>query len=140
MALQTALLRNSFALVVEREPELTRRFYGVLFSRYPELAPLFSPSRQREQEKMLAQALVAVLDHLEDNAWLTQQLAALGARHVGYGVTEPMYGQVAECLLVALAQVAGPDWSDEIQQAWSDALGAVAELMLAGAREAGAAA
>jgi hypothetical protein len=28
-----------------------------------------------------------VLDHLEDAPWLTDTLGALGAKHVGYGVT-----------------------------------------------------
>jgi hypothetical protein len=29
------IIRDSFALVVEREPELARRFYEIFFERYP---------------------------------------------------------------------------------------------------------
>jgi hemoglobin-like flavoprotein len=41
MALNVALLRSSFELVVEREPMLTARFYEVLFARYPQVRKLF---------------------------------------------------------------------------------------------------
>ena len=80
MALDVALLRQTFALVVERNPDLTVRFYDVLFEKYPEAKPLFSPAGRKKQETMLAQALGAVLDHLEDAPWLEQTLKAARSR------------------------------------------------------------
>ena len=70
---------------------------------------------------MLAQALVAVVDHLEDAAWLTSTLGGLGAKHVGYGVTAEMYDWVGDSLLRTLAEVAGGDWTPEHQGAWAEA-------------------
>lgn len=35
MPLNVPLLRESFDLVIERQPQLTPRFYEILFSRYP---------------------------------------------------------------------------------------------------------
>ena len=35
------LLRSSFDLVVEREPAVVARFYDILFTRYPQVRPLF---------------------------------------------------------------------------------------------------
>lgn len=139
MGLNVDLLRTSFELVVEREPEVTRRFYANLFRDFPQLKPLFSPARQSQQEQMLAQALAAVIEHLEDGAWLQQTLHALGARHVGYGVTDEMYDWVGAALLETLAQVAGDAWNDDLAQAWGDAYGAIAGLMQAGAAQADAA-
>lgn len=131
MALDAALLRSSFALVVERQPALTHRFYEVLFARYPQARALFGRDTRR-QEEMLQGALVAVVDHLEDAAWLQQTLAGLGAKHVGYGVTQEMYGWVGECLLATLAEVAGEAWTPALERAWAEAYGAIVELMLAG--------
>ena len=44
-----------------------------------------------------------------------------------------MYPWVAECLLAALAEVAGEAWRADYEAAWKDALEAIAGLMLAGA-------
>jgi hemoglobin-like flavoprotein len=131
MALNVELLQSSFALVVEREPEVTKKFYDVLFAKYPAAKPMFATRSRIEQERMLRDMLVAIIDHLADVPWLKTQLAALGQKHVGYGVRPEMYGWVGESLLATLAAVAGSDWTPELNQAWSDAYGAVAGLMQA---------
>ena len=135
MALDAGLLRSSFQLVIERAPDLTGRFYDTLFRRSPELEPLFSRRPRAAQERMLGEALGAVLDHLEDSPWLAEQLGAMGAAHVGYGVTPPMYDDVGAALLETLAAVAGDDWTPELAAQWTAAYGAISGLMLAGAGE-----
>jgi hemoglobin-like flavoprotein len=127
------LLRDSFGLVLERNDRVTARFYEILFERYPEVQRMFGRNSRPAQEKMLASALVAVVDHLEDAAWLDGTLGALGRAHVGYGVTDEMYDIVGECLLATLAEVAGDDWSAEVEGAWTEAYGAIRDAMLAGA-------
>jgi len=132
MALDIDALRGSFEVVITRQPDLTHVFYQELFVRHPEARSLFSRGPMEAQERMLAETLVAALDHLEDAEWLRTNLAALGARHAEYGVTPEMYGWVAEALLTTLARIAGSDWTDEYQTAWSEVLGAIQSLMLAG--------
>jgi hemoglobin-like flavoprotein len=127
-----ALLRNSFEFVIERQPDLVTCFYEILFDRYPAARALFR-GPTRTQEQMLTAALVAVLDHLEDAAWLSRTLGALGARHVHYGVTDEMYDWVGECLLAAMAEAAGDAWSDVLTAEWTAAYGAIAGTMKAGA-------
>ncbi|HEX5660375.1 MAG TPA: globin domain-containing protein [Polyangiales bacterium] len=134
MSLDIPLLRSSFELVTERQPELTVRFYDILFTRYPQVKPLFGRNSGTQQAQMLTQALVAVLDRLEDAPWLSQTLGAMGKKHVDYGVTDEMYGWVGASLLAAIAEAAGSDWSPELERAWSAAYGAIAGLMQAGAR------
>jgi hemoglobin-like flavoprotein len=136
MALNVPLLRSSFELVVDRQPQLTHRFYEILFERYPQAKPLFGRNSAAQQEKMLTDALVAVMDHLEDAPWLSNTLKALGAKHVGYGVTNEMYDWVGASLLATLAEAGGPYWNSELAKAWTEAYGAIAGLMQAGAAEA----
>ena len=133
MALNVSLLRSSFELVVERQPHLTIRFYEILFARYPQARALFGRRSTEAQAQMLQEALVAVVDHLEDAAWLKQTLAGLGKKHLEYGVTNEMYDWVGASLLATLAEVAGDAWTAELAQAWTDAYGAVAGLMREGA-------
>jgi hemoglobin-like flavoprotein len=136
MSLDVALLRSSFALVVERQPQVVHRFYEILFQRYPQAKALFHRNSAAQQEKMLTDALVAVMDRLEDAPWLTGTLKQLGAKHKDYGVTDEMYGWVGASLLATLAEVAGQDWTPRLESAWTEAFGAIAGLMQTGAAEA----
>lgn len=129
MALDVPLLRRSFALVLERNSNPTHRFYEILFSRYPAVRPLFGRHSQERQERMLAEALSSVIDHLDDAPWLDEQLCALGARHREYGVTDEMYDWVGDALLATLAEISAPDWSAEHEAAWAAAFGAIARRM-----------
>lgn len=134
MSLDVALLRSSFDLVIERQPQLTTRFYEILFDRYPQVRPLFGKNGSGQAE-MLQRALVAVVEHVEDASWLEQTLGAMGKKHVDYGVTPEMYEWVVNSLLAAMAEAAGPDWTPPVQTVWRGALGAVSNLMKAGAEQ-----
>jgi hemoglobin-like flavoprotein len=135
MALDPKILRESFATVVEQSPRVIGRFYEIFFERYPEVRPMFgrTPAGALRQEKMLTDALVAVLDRIEDAPWLEQTLFALGAKHVDYGVRDEMYEWVCECLLAALAEAAGDAWTPEVEGQWAEALRAIRDMMLEGA-------
>jgi hemoglobin-like flavoprotein len=135
MGLNAALLRQSFELVIERQPQLVNRFYEILFERYPQVRPLFGKNSGGKQAEMLGAALVAVLDHLEDASWLESTLKQLGARHVDYNVTAEMYRWVGDSLLAAIAETAGADWTPAVAAAWTEAYGAIASLMQLGAAE-----
>jgi hemoglobin-like flavoprotein len=52
---------------------------------------------------------------------------------VGYGARPEHYPVVAEVLIASMAAVAGPAWTPEYEQAWGDALGVVAAVMIEGA-------
>lgn len=129
------LLESSLVLVDAPDDGLTRRFYDILFERYPEVRPMFGADI-RPQATMLREAVVAVLGHLDDAAWLGQTLGALGARHAELGVTPPMYDAVAECMIAAMAEIGGDAWTAAMTAAWTEALTAVAGLMLAGTADA----
>lgn len=130
--LDPTVLRDSFDLIIDRNPDLTLRFYEILFQRNPSLASMFRRDR-KAQAKMLAGAIAAVLDHLEDAPWLESTLGQLGAKHVEYGVTNAMYDQVGNALLATLAEVADESWSAEVERQWTLAFSAIASMMQAGA-------
>jgi hemoglobin-like flavoprotein len=127
------LLRESFALVLDRAPDLTARFYVNFFERYPEVRPLFGSTKRHEDA--LARALVMLVARLDDATWVTGTLHALGSRHAGYGVTDDMYAKCGDALLVTLEQVAGEAWTPELASAWGEAFETIASLMQEGARK-----
>src|SRR5215471_17769012 len=132
MALETQLLRRSFNLALARQPDLTHVFYGQLFTRYPAARPLFVRADMAVQERMLGEALVAVMENLEDASWLKSTLAGLGAKHAGYGVTREMYDWVGDVLVATLARANGEQWTVAHTAAWQEAYGAIVTLMLEG--------
>ncbi len=135
MTLDAERLRSSLDLVLERQPAITPRFYEILFERHPQVRPLFGRNAAGAQAKMLQEAIVAVVDHLDDAEWLGSTLGAMGRQHVDYGVTPEMYGWVADSLIRTLAEVAGSEWTAETEAAWTAALLAIRDLMLAGTEE-----
>lgn len=132
MAVDAQVLRGSFDRALKRQPDLTHVFYEDLFARHPSARLLFERTDMAAQEQMLAGALVAVMDHLEDVQWLQTTLAALGAKHAGYGVTNEMYGWVGESLVATLAKANGQDWNAVQAAGWQEAYGGIVSMMLAG--------
>ncbi|AZG48550.1 globin domain-containing protein [Gordonia insulae] len=125
------LLEDSLGIIDLPDDGLTVHFYDILFERYPQVKPMFTRDT-RLQAAMLRTAVVSVVDHLDDEDWLTADLGALGRRHADLGVTEPMYAAVAECMIAAMAEIGGSRWTADMTAAWTEALTAVASLMLAG--------
>lgn len=129
------LIQANLEVVIANAPDLTARFYATLFARNPELQKLFGRRSAEAQQRMLLEAIAAVVDHLDDLPWLEQTLRALGAKHVTYGVTDEMYPLVAVALMDTLRDASGDRWDDATRQAWLGALTFVAERMQAGARD-----
>lgn len=129
MPIDADLLRDNFELVLQRDQVFPRRFYEILFARRPEVQALFTRNSANAQHALLAQTLMAVLDHADDAAWLTEKLAPLGAQHAAYGVTPEMYEWVGEALITAIAEVSAGDWTDRHLAAWKEAYRAMVSIM-----------
>jgi hemoglobin-like flavoprotein len=115
---QQLLLEESYELALLRDADFPRLFYDILFRNYPSTRALFKSNSLNAQRTMLSKTLLAAIDHLEDDAWLQQQLAPLGKEHVAYGVTEEMYEWVGNSLVAAIAEVCDEDWTSAHEAAW----------------------
>ncbi len=127
------LLEKSFAVVAPKGEMLVHRFYDRLFRDYPQVKPMFEHLDQSEQERKLLASLVFIVQHLRDENKLVDFLKELGGRHVEYGTEADHYDAVATTLLLTLAEVAGDAWTEEVAQAWREALGVIKTVMLQGA-------
>ncbi len=133
MTLNTELLEQSFELIKLQSQEFTATFYATLFSRYPEVEPLFTHTVMSKQGEKLFQSLVLVVENLQKPEVLAKALRSLGTKHIKYGVLPEHYPMVGTSLLASLELHAKDAWTTEILHAWKDAYGAVAQLMLEGA-------
>ena len=131
--MNVSLIRSSFDALRPHAPLLVDRFYATLLERYPQVRPLFAHVDLPRQKQMLTQALSLLVANLENPDVLKSYLAQLGAKHVRYGARDAHYDAVGECLLAAMAEVAGPIWNAELEREWTETYGAVASLMKQGA-------
>jgi hemoglobin-like flavoprotein len=132
MALNVELLESSFAQVKSNGSEFTKSFYTILFADYPEVRPLFANTNMEQQGKHLFQSLVFTVDRLRQPDVLSSALKGLGVRHIQYGVLPQHYPMVGNSLLKAFEASLGSAWTPEVRQAWTEAYGAIAQLMLEG--------
>jgi hemoglobin-like flavoprotein len=126
-------LETSFDLVAPRGDELMDAFYTRLFATAPAVRPLFGATDLERQKGMLLGALVLLRESLRDLDRIVPKLRELGARHVGYGAEPSHYPVVGAVLIAAMADIAGPDWRPEYEDAWAEAYSVVAGAMLDGA-------
>jgi hemoglobin-like flavoprotein len=133
MSLNVTLLEQSFAAVQDQGEDFAAAFYATLFADYPGAQPLFANTNIAEQGKKLFASLVLVVNNLRNPVALESALKGLGARHVQYGALPQHYPMVGSTLLKTFATSLGPAWTPETEQAWTEAYGAVTQLMLDGA-------
>ena len=133
MGLNVELLEQSFKLVAPKADALVNRFYERLFQKYPAVKPLFKDVSMADQKKKLLASLVLVIQNLRKPEKLTEPLQTMGARHVAYGALPAHYDAVGENLLAVLGEFAGPAWTPQVKQAWTEAYGAIKTIMLQGA-------
>jgi hemoglobin-like flavoprotein len=124
------LLRATLELTLARDDSFPRRFYELLFAAHPEVRALFHRSSPGAQNKMFAQKLTALVDHLDDPTWLDRELHQLAANHRGYGVTDEMYPWVGEALIATLREACAESWSDDAERAWKAAYASLVAAIL----------
>jgi nitric oxide dioxygenase len=125
---QIELVQTSYTAVEALGDKAGLLFYARLFEIDPALRGLFKGDMDAQARKLMQMITVAVRG-LNDVAKLQPALAALGARHRGYGVLLAHYDTVAAALLDTLAAGLGDAFTPEVKQAWTDCYGLLATTM-----------
>lgn len=123
-----AELRRSWELVAPMADEAAELFYARLFELDPSLRTLFH-AEPAVQRKKLMDALTFVVTRADRPNELVPMLAALGERHVRYGVRDEHYATVGEALLWTLDEGLGALHTREARDAWVAAYAFVATAM-----------
>ncbi len=126
---QKALLQETWHQVVPIADTASALFYERLFEIDPELRQLFDGVDMESQRQKLVQALALVIGGLDEIDGLVAEIAALGRRHAGYGVTDAHYETVGTALLSTLETGLGDSWNTEVKAAWTAAYSFIADVM-----------
>ena len=127
--LQVDVLEKTFNALAPKGEQLAARFYEELFSRYPQVVPLFKNTNPAKQQGKLLAALKLVVENLRNPETLVKALTEMGLRHQEYGAEPAHYDAVVNTLLEVIQEFAGSTWTSEVATAWSDALHVVATIM-----------
>ncbi len=127
-------IRASWAAVEPIADAAAGLFYGRLFELDPAIERLFRRTDMPAQRKVLMQTLTVVVKSLDKLEQIVPAVQALGRRHAGYGVREEHYATVGAALLWTLEQGLGDAFTPEVRDAWADAYGILASVMIEAAR------
>lgn len=103
-------------------------FYSTLFALCPESRAIFPSDTTRLEAKMLA-SLTHIAEALEDTDRLNTILSNLGEKHRKMQISDTHFRGFIQSFISALANTLGPDWSDEMHEAWSGFLTYIAKRM-----------
>jgi nitric oxide dioxygenase len=127
-------IRASWAAVEPIADTAAGLFYGRLFELDPAIERLFRRTDMPAQRKVLMQTLTVVVKSLDKLDQIVPAVQALGRRHAGYGVREEHYATVGAALLWTLERGLGDAFTPEVRDAWADAYGILATVMIEAAR------
>ncbi|HTN92077.1 MAG TPA: globin family protein [Sorangium sp.] len=122
------LVQWSWAKVMPISDAAAALFYERLFTLDPSVRPLFK-NDIAEQKKKLMQTLAVAVDGLNNLPKLVPVLQSLGVRHQGYMVAEHHYDVVGEALLWTLREGLGDAFSSDVETAWKEVYGLIADVM-----------
>ena len=126
---QSTIVKKSWRLLRDIDSALLGDvFYSRLFMAHPELRALFKGPLEEQYKKLIdtLSFLVSQLHRLDEVA---DDVAALGQRHVQYGVKPQHYDSVGEALLWTLQNGLGRDWNEATAQAWAAVYSVIAQKM-----------
>jgi nitric oxide dioxygenase len=135
---QISLIKATVPLLETGGEALTRHFYQLMFSQYPEVRALFNQAHQASgsQQRALANAVLMYARHIDKLDALGPLVGQIVNKHVSLQILPEHYPIVGNCLLQAIREVLGAEIAtDEVIAAWAGAYGQLADILI-GAEEA----
>ncbi|MCH2176671.1 MAG: NO-inducible flavohemoprotein [Lentisphaeria bacterium] len=126
------IVKATAPVVAEHAEEITKTFYPILFTDYPETKEFFNHSHQAAgtQQKALASAVVAYASNIDNLGALGAAVEGITERHVSLNILPEHYPMVGHSLLKAIAEVLGDAATPEIAEAWGEAYFFLADLLI----------
>jgi nitric oxide dioxygenase len=127
-----ATVKATAPVLAEHGLAIINRFYQRMLGAHPELKNIFNMRHQErgEQQRALAGAVLAYATHIDDLAVLGPAVARIAHKHASLGIVPEQYPIVGEHLLAAIKEVLGDAATDAIVNAWADAYGQLADILI----------
>ncbi len=133
MAINTEAIKKSVEILAPHGTKVTEYFYDYMFRKHPEVRPMF-PTDMGPQTKRLLDSVVYIASNIDNLDNLLPYLQRLGAGHKKYNTRPEHYPVVGEALLATLEHFAGPAWTPELAQSWTEAYAIASDVMIKAAQ------
>ena len=129
---QVATIKATVPIVQEHGIALCDLFYKNILRDYGVLNSVFNQTNQTTgaQPRALAGALLAYAQNIDNLGALGPAVERICQKHASLSVTPDQYTLVGQYLLQAMAQLLGPGFTPEVENAWGAAYWQLANLMI----------
>jgi hemoglobin-like flavoprotein len=122
LVVDTALITRSLELVAEKG-DPAPLVYARLFANHPHMQALFAGDTNGQvRGNMLAEALTALLDFTDRDAYGSNLMRAEIVNHENLGVPREVFGAFYVTIRDTFAELLGAAWTNDIDAAWKDQL------------------
>lgn len=131
---QRAIVKSTVPLLETGGEALTRHFYALMFSEYPQVRALFNQAHQAsgDQQRALANGVLMYARHIDRLEALGPLVGQIVSKHVSLNILPEHYPIVGSCLLRAIREVLGAEIAtDQVIDAWAQAYGQLADILIA---------
>ncbi|WP_374581667.1 NO-inducible flavohemoprotein [Pseudoduganella sp.] len=128
-----AIVTATVPILEQGGEALTRHFYQILFTDFPEVKAFFNQAHQHsgEQQRALANGILAYARNIERLEALGPLASAIVNKHVALQIQPEHYPMVGASLLKAIRAVLGAATAtDEVLEAWGAAYGQLADILI----------
>ncbi|WP_010485018.1 NO-inducible flavohemoprotein [Pseudomonas sp. S9] len=131
---QRAIVKSTVPLLETGGEALTRHFYALMFSEYPQVRALFNQTHQAsgDQQRALANGVLMYAKHIDHLDALGPLVGQIVSKHVSLNILPEHYPIVGSCLLRAIREVLGAEIAtDQVIEAWAQAYGQLSDILIA---------
>lgn len=127
--MNTAALKETWALAETLGDDVPLFFYSHLFLSHPELRSMFPVSMATQRDRLVG-ALGRIVSNVDQLDEVTAFIQQLGRDHRRFQVIAAHYNAVGGSLLATLQHFLGERWTDEVAADWAEAYGLIATVMV----------
>lgn len=126
---QSALIRESFARLLDRLEPASVAFYEALFAREPAFRAMFRDDLAGQGMKFMT-TLGYVVENIDRPEALGDKFEELGRVHAMIGVRAAHFAPMGEALVDTLRAELGATFTDEVEEAWRAAYAELSERVI----------
>ncbi|KKL01849.1 NO-inducible flavohemoprotein [Rheinheimera mesophila] len=125
-----AIVKSTIPLLESAGVAITNHFYQRMFRLNPELKDIFNMTNQHSgrQQFALFSAIAAYAKNIDNLAVLTETVERVAHKHTSFFIQPEHYGIVGHHLIETLRELAPDAFTPEVEQAWTEAYGALATI------------
>ena len=133
MKLQPVIVVQTFRHLVTIAPEVVQKFFDLIGKIYPEFNKIFAKVDIDKLSNKFINALIFVIDHLDEEPALRKYLNKLGKKHKELEFEPQYYARFKDTFLRTIASYLNEKWTPKVAEQWSLTFDLICNYMLEGA-------